>query len=336
MSMPAPIVVDVGVAEPQRDLASALVDACSQAAASASIDCRLVRDTPNGPYTAIAIVTWEEGDRARVEVGLRREPTSEWRTRELTFQAADADIERYRSVGFVIGSLATAARDDAVPKSAASAPQAGATKPEPPPAKAAPARPATPPPTKPVSVAVAPPSTHEPAPPHRGPSRPRQYGWLGLTAGVGGGLDRGAARWGGQAWAGVRILPHVAAIASGGAWLRPRDDQGLRARWIDAGLGIAALLGPSNSVHLDVRGQALLESFTAHAERDGATDQMNRLSLGGRFGADGVLPLGDVVDLVLGADMTFRPATKTTVAGHSAGATRNAELGASAGLRFEL
>ncbi|HTQ05136.1 MAG TPA: hypothetical protein VMI54_14830, partial [Polyangiaceae bacterium] len=95
--MVAPIVVDVGVAEPQRELATALIDACSQAATGAGTDCRLVRDAPNGPYTAIAIVTWEEGDRARVEVGLRREPASEWRTRELTFQAADAEVERYRS-----------------------------------------------------------------------------------------------------------------------------------------------------------------------------------------------------------------------------------------------
>ena len=336
MSMPAPIVVDVGVTEPQRDLASALVEACTQAAASASTECRLVRDAPSGPYTAIAIVTWEEGDRAHVEVGLRREPTSEWRTRELTFQAADADIERYRSVGFVIGSLATAARDDAVPKSASSATTNGTTNPKPAPAKEPPSRPVTAPPTKPVPVVVAPIVPKEAPRPNGGPSAPRRYGWIGLTGTVGGGLDRGSVRWGGQAWAGVRILPHFAAIASGGASVRPRDDEGLAARWIDGGLGIAVLLGPKNSLHADARGQILLESFSANAERDGQIDKMNRVNVAGRFGADGVLPLGNVVDLVLGADMTFRPATKVLIGEHHVGASRNAELSASAGLRFEL
>src|SRR3954471_23618885 len=155
MSMPAPIVVDVGVTEPQRELASALVEACTQAAASASTECRLVRDAPSGPYTAIAIVTWGEGDRAHVEVGLRRAPTSEWRTRELTFQAADADIERYRSVGFVIGSLATAARDDAVPKSAPSAATNATPKSDAAPTKEPAPKAVAPPPTKPVPVVVA-------------------------------------------------------------------------------------------------------------------------------------------------------------------------------------
>src|SRR6266511_3836628 len=119
--MPAPIVVDVGTPEPQRDLASALIDACTQAAASISAECRLVRDAPSGPYAAIAIVTWEEGDRARVEVGIRRDPVSEWRTRELTFQSADAAIERYLGVGVRVvphlsvvltGGASTRARDE--------------------------------------------------------------------------------------------------------------------------------------------------------------------------------------------------------------------------------
>ena len=334
MSMPAPIVVDVGVAEPQRELASALVEACTQAATSAGIDCRLVRDTPNGPYTAIAIVTWEEGDRARVEVGLRREPTSEWRTRELTFQSADADIERYRSVGFVIGSLATAARDDAVPKTtpAEVTPEA---KPSPAPEKKPEAKPA--PVTAPKAVVV--PVVNEPSEPPASPSRPsvpRRYGWVGVVGTVGGGLDRGSARWGGQGWLGVRVLPHVAVIGSGGMSVRPRDDNGVAARFIDGGLGAALLLGPKNSLHAALRGQFLLENFKADARTDAGSDQQSRVTAAGRIGVDGVLPLGDVVDLVLGADMTFRPWTAVSVGGHHQGATRNAELGASAGLLFEL
>jgi hypothetical protein len=152
--MPAPIVIDVGVAEPPRDLAVALVDACTQAAMGN--ECRLLREVPNAPYTAIAIVTWEEGDRARVEVGLRRDPVSEWRTRELTFQHADADVERYRTVGFVIGGLATAARDEDAPGKPV--PAAPASAPKAPPV----APPAKPPPV--ARAAAAAPVVVEPSP----------------------------------------------------------------------------------------------------------------------------------------------------------------------------
>lgn len=336
--MPAPIVVDVGVADPQRELATTLVDACTQAATSAGIDCRLVRDAPNGPYTAIAIVTWEEGDRARVEVGLRREPASEWRTRELSFQAADAAVERYRSVGFVIGSLATAARDDAVPGSAPAAATSAEAKPEPKPeAKPEPKPEPPPPPLTPPKATVVP-VVNEPVEPRHPsqPTVPRKYGWIGVVGTAGGGLDRGGARWGGQGWLGVRVLPHIAAIASGGASLRPRDAQGVAARWINGGVGVAAWVGPKDSLHADFRGELLVENFKANVESDAGTDQHTRVSPGARVGADGVLPLGDFFDFVLGVDMTFRPSTTVRVGGQYMGATRNVELGASAGFRVEL
>jgi hypothetical protein len=332
--MPAPIVVDVGVQDPQRDLASALLDACTQAATNAGIDCRLVRDAPSGPYTAIAIVTWEEGDRARVEVGLRREPTSEWRTRELSFQSADAEVERYRSVGFVIGSLATAARDDAVPGT----PLKPEPKPEPE-RTPEPTKPEPPPPPLTPPKATAVPVVNEPVepPPHpSGSTTPRKYGWIGVLGTVGGGLDHGSARWGGRGSVGVRVLPHLAVLAAGGASLRPRDSRGLAARWIDGGVGAAILLGPKSWLHADLRGELLLQDFSANVQSDAGSDEESRITFGGRVGADGVVPLGDVVDLVLGADMTFMPATKIRVGGEGAGSTRNAEVGASAGLRFEL
>src|SRR6187399_1112425 len=167
--MPA-VVIDVGDAQPPRDLVVALVDACSQAAAPAGTECHLVRDAQNEPYAAIAIVTWEEGGKVRVEVGVRKEPVSEWRTRELTFQAQDAEIERYKSIGFVIGSLATATRDEAAPE---------ATPP--------PERPEPPPPApKPAPVVAAkakpkPESESEPEPETpQGPPGPT-HGWIGVS-----------------------------------------------------------------------------------------------------------------------------------------------------------
>lgn len=316
--MPAPIVIDVGDATPQRELAAALVDACAQAAAPAGSDCRLVRDAPNEPYTAIAIVTWEEGGKARVEVGVRRDPVSEWRTRELTFQAQDAEIERFRSVGFVIGSLATASRDDAVPKTA--------PEPEPEPPKPPPPPPA--PPHAPVVAPKAKPSTPPPAPVGRG--------FIGLGGTLGGGLDRGAPRYGGRLNAGIRIVPHLAAIVSAGASFRARDDKGLSAQWLDAGAGLSFSLLPPERSHLELRLELLAEQFTAGVVDDGEHASGIRTVLATRAGFDAVFVLMGPLELVVSGESTLRPATTLYVRGERAGATRNFELGTAAGLRLDL
>jgi hypothetical protein len=348
--MVAPIVVDVGVAEPQRELATALLDACSQAAAGDGAECRLVRDAPNGPYTAIAIVTWEEGDRARVEVGLRRVPASEWRTRELTFQTADADVERYRSVGFVIGTLATAARDDsATPSRAAAAngePTASGSAPNgvaapnvsSPKASASKKSAAAPALERPKSE----PAPEAPAPEPReaegptSPRVPRQYGWIGVAGALGGGLDHGGPRYGGRAWLGVRVLPHLALLATGGTSLRARDAKGLAASWYEGGVGLGVSSGAPSVPHLDAHGEFVQERFVADARARGAHQVGKRVNFAGRFGVDGVLPLGGVFDVVLGVDGFFRPATRIDVGDVPDGSTRNFELGASAGVRVEL
>jgi hypothetical protein len=318
--MPAPIVIDVGDATPQRELAAALVDACTQAAAPAGSDCRLVRDAPNETYTAIAIVTWEEGGKARVEVGVRRDPVSEWRTRELTFQAQDAEIERFRSVGFVIGSLATASRDDAVPK----------TEPEPEPPKPPP--PPPPPPPAPPPVPIIAPSAKPTAPPPATVGR----GWIGLGGTLGGGLDRGAPRYGGRLNAGIRIVPHLAAIVSAGASFRARDDKGLSAQWLDAGAGLSFSLLPPERSHLELRLELLAEQFTAGVVDEGEHASGIRTVVATRAGFDAVLVLIGPLGLVLSGETTLRPATTIYVRDERAGATRNFELGAAAGLRLDL
>jgi hypothetical protein len=274
-----------------------------------------VRDAPSGPYAAIAIVTWEEGDHARVEVGIRREPVSEWRLRELTFQAADADIERYRSVGFVIGSLTTAAREEA----AAPEPPAPKPKPEPPPPK-----PISPPPAEPK---------HEAAPPRSGGGFKR--GWVGIAGMLGGGLDRGKARYGAEVAVGVRIVPHLGVVVSGGASTRARDDKGMKPEWLEAGVGLGVSLGPLDTFHVDARLQVLAEQFTANAYV-GVNDERSRTSAAWRPGLDAVLPLGGIVEVVAGAEGTLRPATRVHVGGNADGSTRNFELGATLGLRLEL
>jgi hypothetical protein len=320
--MPAPVVIDVGVAEPPRDLAVALVDACTQAAMGN--ECRLLREVPNGPYTAIAIVTWEEGDRARVEVGLRRDPVSEWRTRELTFQHADADVERYRTVGFVIGGLATAARDEDAPSrppEAAPAPGAKAPAVAPPP-KAPPVAPRAA--AAPVVVEPSPVPTPAPV-----PSR----GWIGVAGSIGGGLDEGSARYGGRLDAGIRVIPHLSAIVSLGASVRGRDAHGVSAQWLDAGIGLSFALFPPEGSHLELRGEVLVEHFSAEAE--GGSGSNIRTAAAGRVGFDGVLRIAGPISVVAGGEGTFRPATILDVDGESVGATRNFELGAVLGPRVD-
>ena len=332
--MPAPVVIDVGVAEPPRDLAAAIVGACTQAATGT--ECRLLRDVPNGPYTAIAIVTWEEGDRARIEVGLRRDPVSEWRTRELTFQRADADVERYRTVGFVIGGLATAARDEDAPGVPSGPPSAAATA-----AAAAPA--STPAPAaapKPPPV-VAPPATPpepaapEPSPvptPPPGPSR----GWIGLSAVIGGGLDEGPARYGGRFVAGIHVIHHFSAVVALGASKRPRDAHGVTAQWLDAGIGATfALFSPERS-HLELRVELLAEQFSAEAADSTAVGGSRiRTRVAGRAGLDGVLRVIGPLALVGSGEATFGAATILELGGEDVGATRNLELGATLGPRLD-
>jgi hypothetical protein len=109
--MVGPVVIDLGIADAPRESIQVLVDACTQA--SAETQCYLVHDAPEGPYAAIAILTWEADDRIRVEVGVRHVEGSEWRSRELKFKPGDVETERYRSAGFVIGMLATARDPDA-------------------------------------------------------------------------------------------------------------------------------------------------------------------------------------------------------------------------------
>jgi hypothetical protein len=333
--MPAPIVIDVGIVDPQRELVTALVDACTQAATSAGTECRLVRDAPSGGYAAIAIVTWEEGDRARIEVGIRREPSSEWRTRELVFQGADAPIERYRSVGFVVGSLATAVHDDTATKApvaevAHPTPAvAGAARPDPKPLVA-------PKPVRAPAGEADPEAEPEPEPgPGSNRNVPRR-GWVGIAGTIGGGLDRGSARLGGSLDVGVGVVKHLYVLLSAGASTRARDDSGVAPQWLDAGVGLGVQIGHPKSLHLDCTSQVIAEQFTAQARVGAERAENTRTTAGARFSAAGVLPLVAGFDFVLGGQLVFRPATRVHVTGLPDGSTRNAELGAFVGVRLEF
>jgi hypothetical protein len=99
-----PIAVEIAPLEGHREEASVLLAACSRAAADA--ECVLAADAPQGGAAAVAIVTWQSDGQAFVEVGMRRAGQPQWRSRNVTFGAGDETVERWRTVGFVIGTLA--------------------------------------------------------------------------------------------------------------------------------------------------------------------------------------------------------------------------------------
>jgi hypothetical protein len=309
--MPLPIVIDVGVTDPPRELTNVLVEACSQAAIESP--CHLMREAPEGPYAAIAIVTWEGTDRVRIEVGLRRETGAEWRSRLITFQPADLELERYRSVGFVVGTLTTGAQDEQ-------------------PAKPAPAPAVEPAPPAPVAPLVPP-----PARPKEPPSSDAARGFVGLTGLVGAGLDEGGPRFGGNLRAGIRAIERLAVLVSAGAAVRARDDNGLSLTWIDAGLGLGYALGQPARAHAELRLEFIAERFTADARTESRTDTHGRTQLAARLGADGVWMLSGVFGVVAGVEATFRPSkTHLKVDDVEVGSTLVVDPAGTLGVRFEL
>jgi hypothetical protein len=311
--MVAPVVIDLGLADAPRESIRVLVDACTQA--SAVTQCYLVHDAPEGPYAAIAIVTWEADHRIRVEVGLRHTGGSEWRSRELRFQPADAETERYRSVGFVIGTLASA-RD---PERTEPPPAAS----EAPPASVAPR----------AESPVPGPSERLPAPRDEKPLR----GWVSVVAVAGRAFSEGAPRIGGSFRVGVRVASGFSVMVSAGASSRPRDEQGLLLNWIDAGLGLGFALGPATSSRLELRLDALVERLSAEARSMAEVDTAGRTQPAMRLGVDGVWQLAPSFGLVLGAEMLARPAvTRFRVRGAEVGAAGPFEVGGSLGGRLDL
>jgi hypothetical protein len=312
--MPLPIAIDVGVSEPPRELASVLVESCTRAALDTT--CYLVKEAPDGPYAALAIITWDRDDKVRIEVGLQREQGTEWRLRQLSFQPADIALERYRSVGFVIGTLATASKDEPPEAEPATSP------PEP-----------TPEQPPPVAVPASTPKKTEPVPPPPAAPEP-SHGFLGVSAMVGRPVDRGGLRFGGNVRLGLRLLPRLTALATAGLSTRPRDDFGLRITWVDAGAGAAFTLGSPLASHLEIRLELLVEQFSAEARSAAGAATRARVLPTLRPGLDGVLRLGSVMDLVGGVDLTGRPAlTSVNVESTERVETHYLELGASLGAR---
>ena len=100
--MVAPVVVEVYAPQPSTAELAVLLAACSRAATPH--DCISSDNKSPDPPLGVAIVR-RDGDHARIELGLRSVVNAEWSTRDLVFQPGDDELERYRAIGFAIGTL---------------------------------------------------------------------------------------------------------------------------------------------------------------------------------------------------------------------------------------
>lgn len=307
--MAAPVVIDMGMAEPPEVLVASMVEACQKAVGDG--ECHLVREAPQGPYRAIAILTWDGPDKVRIEVGLRRDVGTEWRTRALTFQPEDVELERFRSVGFVVGTLASEEQAPAPPPE---------VKPQPPVA----------PPPKPVSPV--PPASPPPSEP---PARPASS--IGLVGTLGGALDEGAPRYGGAVRGRVGLAPWIGIAVSAGASFRPKDDHGLALLFLDAGVGAGFVLVRPRPIGWELTLEAAVENFRADADSAGESDAQQRTLPVARAELDVVWAVVSPIELLLGGNVLARPASTTiVVGGESMGSTGIVEVGLTAGARLAL
>lgn len=104
----ATIAVEMAVADASPSLADALLRACTIAAAPDR--CEAAASATEAPV-AYAVVTWQGELGVLVEIG--RPGDADWLERKMTFLPEDPPVERWQAVGFAIGTLFGAAREQA-------------------------------------------------------------------------------------------------------------------------------------------------------------------------------------------------------------------------------
>jgi hypothetical protein len=308
------IVIEIAAPKVSDDALAVLVSACTRAARGA--ECVLAKNAPDESPSAVAIVSLQSEDKMRVEVGVRQGEHDSWRTKDFAFLAADETMDRWRAVGFAIGTLAE-------------------SEPEPSPDAAPPAPPAAPP----ISPVASPPMPRAPrAAPNPEPGLRLFVAAVGV---FGPGLDQGPWRIGGRL--GLELaparMPFYFAVAGSAATRVARDPHGGAARWFDvsAGPGIA-LLGSLNHSGLQLGASLLVERFDVSATTfDGASDSRARWL----FGVEGALGgrVEVAPDLFLVADLEtdgLSAATDVRVQGYSIGSAPSFRFLGSFGLRVRL
>jgi hypothetical protein len=308
--VPAPIVVEVYAPQPRPQELAVLIAACSRAAAPN--EC-ISSDVKSSEASLGVAIVRRDRDRARIELGLRSAPNAEWSTRDLVFQPGDDELERYRAIGFAIGTL--------VARQAEPEPKAVAARPEPPP----------PPEKKPLEPALA-----EPAP--SAPTPGRRSAWLDATGSVGLALIPGSPRVGGTLRAATELVPRSFFAVVEGGYSERLTDPSFRADWLSLGAGLGHPLVPHpSSVGADLRLLLAVERMSVTATEGGQQASDSRWKPGVTAALDGHWRLSPPVSLVLSVATFIDPKrSEVRSSGRTIGETPAVGLTGFVGLRFKL
>ena len=364
------IVIEIAAPKVSEGALAVLVSACSRAARDA--ECALARNASDEQPAAVAIVTLQSEDKIRVEVGVRQGDHNSWRTKDFAFLAADEPLDRWRAVGFAIGTLAesnpapdqttservgpsattpatksttsspttaSSAATASSPATVSSIATASSTK-----ASSATTAPSSAAPSPSPSSVSAPRSADESSvdaasPPQERPRRTQLF--VGASAIFGPGLDRdppwrvGSALYVDLAPARMPVFFSV----GGSAATRVRTgSSGVTTRWFDVSVGAGVpLIGRLEASGLELRVQALAEYFDAHASDLMESQTMSRWTLGlqGAFGGR----LQIVPNLLLVAEVQaagLSGETEVAVGGSPVGTSTSFRYLGSVGLRVRL
>jgi hypothetical protein len=281
--MPVPIVA-IEIAEPppdpSRELSAVLLTACSDALRNGRCVLAGEVSAPPDESAATARITWS-GSRVHVEVSIAEERGNERRARELIFSDSHPSLERWRSVGFVAGTLADARMPqpstslddpDAAAEGGPAAERDLAASPKGP----GPLPNAAPPPSDELRVAAGPALT----------SSPRL--WIDLGPVTGPGFADGAWRLGGFFALAYAVRSSFVQASVGYSGL-PKDESGLSAHWIAPGIGAGhSLFDMQGGLSLKLRLELLLEntSVSVSAPEAPGNDSGSHWAGGLRLGSD--------------------------------------------------
>ena len=263
-----PIAVDVAPPVKDQALVRLLLDACSRAASPVS--CVAAESADTGSVSALALVVWlPQSEGVRIQVGAKRgHQKGDWVNRQLSFDAADEEGERWTTAGFVVGTLA--GRFLGVPSDESSVAAAEVPEVEAPPDEPRPERE-----SMPVEVP-------EPEPAVRVPAR------LGFEGGalVGPVFDQGPWRVGGMlgiAFQGADWPVHLYAVGRQ-SW-RPKDAE-VTVRVTEGELGVGVDLGSGDAWAVKARAAFAFERLYARLDDSSSSGPQTHWVLGARAHVD--------------------------------------------------
>lgn len=300
MAAAAAVVIEMPAQDAALPYARVLVNACTEGLRERG-PCALEESTGDSAY-AVVIVSWEgqAHSAAKIEVGVRHGSRADWVARHVSFNASDAEIERWQSVGLIIATLVEQA--------------GGEQKSEPPPPPAPPKPPPAPPPVRPE---------REPGEKPLSAMAPKRDAWLvdgafELARGTGNGLGA----WGGLVRANRQVGSTPFFVTGSLRYeSQPQASNSAIARvginWAWASAGVAVTTDPTGPLLFEARLEPTLG--WVHATAQGSTSTQSGVLFGAREGVGATWWWAWWLGFAVGADLveTTRSASVTVSANGS-------------------